>query len=258
MNKEITGIFYSDSSQKSINVWWDEKDCVENGPQSIVTLAKKAGLKEVYFVSTKFYDMISAWKLCKENDLQLIFGLEMWACSNPEEHTEASIADESKVIIWMKCGNGYKDLIKLYSKVYTNINNKYYHFRASYSILKEFWTDNLLLTVPFFDSFLARNTLNYGSAIIPDFPMKPVFMQEVNSGLPFESLITEALLNFTKGEYEIMKTKTIYYTDYEDIKAYCVYRSIKERSNFQKPQLDHFGSPNFCFSDYMKLREGGV
>jgi DNA polymerase III alpha subunit len=156
----------------------------------------------------------------------------------------------------MRNSNGYKDLIKLYSKIYTNINNKHYHFRGSWSVLKELWTENLLLSVPFFDSFLHRNTLNYGSAIIPDFPTKPVFMKEINSGLPFAPLIEEALDNFIKdGDYEVLNTKTIYYSDYEDAKAYCVYRSIRERSNFQKPQLDHFGSPNFCFSDYMKLRE---
>lgn len=252
--EEIIPIFFSDSSQRALNVWWPEKDCVSpDGPQSILTLAKKAGLKEVYFVSTRFYDMISAWRLCEENGLQLIFGLEMWICSNPEEHTEASIADESKVIIWMRSGDGYKDLIKLYSKVYTNIKNKYYKFRGSYNILKEFWTDNLLLTIPFFDSFLARNTLNYGSAIVPDFPMKPIFIREINSGLPFAPLIDEALDNFTKGEYEIMKTKTIYYPDYSDSKAWTVYRTIKERSSFNKPQLDYCCSDNFCLSDYLEV-----
>jgi DNA polymerase III alpha subunit len=253
---DITAIWYSDSSQRGINVWWPEKETKPDGPQSIVALAKKAGLKQVYFVSTRFYDFVVAWKLCEENDLQLIFGLELWVCNNPEEKSEASIADESKVIIWMRNSNGYKDLIKLYSKIYTNINNKHYHFRGSWSVLKELWTENLLLSVPFFDSFLHRNTLNYGSAIIPDFPTKPVFMKEINSGLPFAPLVEEALDNFIKdGDYEVMNTKTIYYSDYEDAKAYCVYRSIRERSNFQKPQLDHFGSPNFCFSDYMKLRE---
>lgn len=253
-NKEITAIWYSDSSQRSINVFWPEKECSPTGPQSIITLAKKAGLKEIYFVSNRFYDFITAWRLANENDMQLIFGLEMWVCTNPEEHTEASIADESKVIIWMRSGEGYKDLIKLYSKVYTNIKNKYYKFRGSYNILKEHWTDNLLLSIPFYDSFLHRNTLNYGSAIVPDFPMKPVFMREINSGLPFEPLIEEALMNFTKGEYEIMDVKTIYYPDYEDAKAWLTYRTIKERSTFAKPQLDHCGSTNFCLTDFLKLK----
>jgi DNA polymerase III alpha subunit len=253
---DIIPLFFSDSSQRAINVFWPEKETKPEGPQSIIALAKKAGLKQIYFVSTKFYDFVVAWKLCEENDLQLIFGLELWVCNNPEEKSDASITDESKVIVWMRNSNGYKDLIKLYSKIYTNINNKRYHFRGSWSVLKELWTENLLLSVPFFDSFLHRNTLNYGSAIIPDFPAKPVFMKEINSGLPFAPLIEEALDNFIKeGDYEVLNTKTIYYPDYEDAKAYCVYRSIRERSNFQKPQLDHFGSPNFCFSDYMKLRE---
>lgn len=253
MKEEITPIWYSDSSQKSINVWSPEKECTPSGPQSIITLAKKAGLKEVYFVSPRMYDFVTALKLCESNDLQLIFGLELWVCTNPEEHTEASIADESKVIIWMKSGEGYKDLIKLYSKVYTNIKNKYYHFRGSYNILKECWTENLLLTIPFFDSFLHRNTLNYGSAIVPDFPMKPVFMREINSGLPFELLIEEALMNFTKGEYEIMNAKTIYYDKYDNFKAWQIYRSIHLKSDFHMPKMNFCMSNQFCLEDYLKL-----
>ena len=252
-NKEITAIWYSDSSQKSINVWWPEKECAPSGPQSIVALAKKAGLKEVYFVSSRMYDFITAWKLANDNDLQLIFGLELWVCTNPEDHSEASIADESKVIVWMKNSASYADMIKLYSSVYTNIKNKYYHFRASWKILKDHWTENLVLSVPFFDSFYARNTLNYGSAIVPDFPMKPVFMREINSGLPFEPLIEEALMNFTKGEYEIMDVKTIYYPDYEDFKAWQIYRSIHLKSDFHMPKMNFCMSNQFCLEDYLKL-----
>jgi DNA polymerase III alpha subunit len=252
---EIIPIFYDDSSQRGINVWWSEKDCNPDGPQSIISMAKKAGLKQIYFVSTKFYSFVTAWRLCEENNLQLIFGLEIWICNNPEDHSESSIADESKVIVWMRNSDAYKDLIKLYSKIYTNINNKYYHFRGSWTILKEMWTKNLLLTIPFFDSFLHRNTLNYGSSIVPDFPSKPILFEEVNSGLPFDSLVKESLDNFAKDGYEILKTKTIYYPDYGDIKAYTVFRAIREKSSFHKPQLDHFGSSNFCFADYIKLTE---
>ena len=253
-NKDIIPIFYSDSSGRAINVWWPEKECKPDGPQSIITLAKKAGLKEIYFVSTRMYDFVSALKLCDDNNLRLVFGLELWVCSNPTEKSEASVADESKVIVWMRNSDGYKDIIKLYSKIFTNSLNKYYHFRASWDILNEMWTANLFLTIPFFDSFFHRNTLNYGSAIIPKFPVKLVFMREVNSGLPFAPLVDEALDNFIKDEnYEVINTKTIYYADYEDAKAWIVFRSIKERSTFNKPQLDYCCSNNFCLSDYMEV-----
>lgn len=252
--EEIIPIWYSDSSGRGINVWASEKDSKSpDGPQSIVVLAKKAGLKKVHFVSNRFYDMVSAWKLAEENGLQLIFGLEIWICNNPEDHSNASIADESKVIVWMNSGQSYGDLIKLYSKIYTNINNKYYKIRGSWTILKEFWTENFSLSIPFLDSFLHKNTLNHGSAIIPDFPVKPIFMREVNSGLPFAPLIEEALDRFVGTEYEVINTKTIYYPDYEDAKAWMVFRSIKERATFNKPQLDYCCSNTFCLSDYMEI-----
>jgi DNA polymerase III alpha subunit len=254
--QEIIPIWYSDSSGRGINVWWPKKETKSDGPQSIITLAKKAGLKEVYFVSTRMYDFVSALKLCDENNLQLIFGLELWVCSNAEEHTPESVNDESKVIVWMRNSQSYKDIIKLYSKVFTNPKGKYYHYRTSWSVLGEMWTENLSLSVPYFDSFLHRNTLNYGSAIIPKFPVKPVFMKEINSGLPFAPLIDEALDNFIKdGEYEVINTKTIYYPDYEDAKSWLIFRAIKERTTFQKPELNHCGSPNFCLTDYLNLTE---
>jgi DNA polymerase III alpha subunit len=251
---DIIPIFYSDSSGKAINTWAPEKECKPDGPQSIISLAKKAGLKQVYFVSTRMYDFISAWRLCNENDLQLIFGLELWVCANPEERSDDSVADESKVIVWMRNSNGYRDIIKLYSKIFTNPAHKYYKFRGPWKILKECWTDNLVLTISYFDSFLHRNTLNYGSSIIPDFPCKPVFMKEINSGLPFAPLIDEALENFTKnGDYEVIKTKTIYYPDYEDAKAWVVYRAIKNGTTFHEPELEHSGSRNFCLTNYLEL-----
>jgi DNA polymerase III alpha subunit len=253
-NKEIIPVFYSDSSQRALNVWWSEKDCTQNGPQSIVTLAKKAGLKEVYFVSPRMYDFPAALKLCEQNGLQLIFGLELWVCSNSEEHSEASIADESKVIIFMKNSEAYFDIIKLYSRVYTHIENKYYKIRGSWSILKEFWTSNLLLAIAPFDGFHARNTLNHGSSIVPDFPDKPIFLQEVNSGLPFESIINESLDNFAKSEYEVVRVKTIYYNNYEDFRAWQVYRSIHLRSNFSNPEMNFCMSNQFCLEDYLKLK----
>jgi len=252
---DIIPIFYSDSSQRATNVWWPEKDCESpDGPQSIITLAKKTGLKEVYFVSTRMYDFPAALKLCEQNNLQLIFGLELWVCSNSEEHSEASVADESKVIVFMKNSDAYFDIIKLYSRVYGNIKNKYYKMRASWSILKECWTPNLLLAISFFDGFYARNTLNYGSSIIPDFPDKPIFLKEVNSGLPFEDILYESLNNFTKGEYEVVRVKTIYYNNYQDFRAWQVYRSIHFRSNFSNPEMNFCMSNQFCLEDYLKIK----
>lgn len=253
---EIIPVFYSDSSGRAINVWWSEKECEPGGAESIVSLAKKAGLKEVYFVSTRMYDYMNALKLCSENNLQLIFGLELWVCSDSRERSDQSVADESKVIVWIKNSAGYKDILRLHKAIFADISNKYYKMRGSWSILKQNWTDNLLLTIPYFDSFLHRNTLNYGSSIIPDFPCKPIFMKEINSGVLYEPLINEALDKFlANGDYEVINTKTIYYPKYDDAKAWIVFRSIKNGSSFHRPELDHCGSINFCLEDFLKIRE---
>jgi DNA polymerase III alpha subunit len=250
---DIIPLFYSESSQKSILSWISEKDYKIGGPQSIIKLAKQGNLDKVYFVSSKFYDFITAWKLCEENNLQLIFGLELWVCPDLFDRSDISSANESKVIIWMKNSSAYKDLIKLYSSVHTEQNNKYYHFRASWSLLKLFWTDNLLLSIPFFDSFYSRNMLNYNSSILADLPAKPLFFREVDSGLPFAHLVEQSLITFIQNSYEVMDCKTIYYEKYDDAKQWMIYRSIKERNTFNKPNLDFCCSNRFCFQNYLEI-----
>ena len=66
--------------------------------------------------------------------------------------------------------------------------------RFDFKQLKPLWTDNLILVLPFFDSFIAKNLLSYGAAIVPHFDFtKPVLFREVGSNLPFAHLIDAAL-----------------------------------------------------------------
>ncbi len=135
--KQIIPIFYDHTSQRSILTPWLSSETTPDGPQSFLKLAKDAGLKEVYFVSKNFYSFIETWRNAQKLELKLIFGLELLICRDSTEKSEESTNDESKVIIWIRNGEGYKDLIKIYSAIYTNKENKYYHFRGSWSLLKE-------------------------------------------------------------------------------------------------------------------------
>jgi len=47
-----------------------------------------------------------------------------------------------------------------------------------------------------------------------------------------------------------MPSKTIYYREKKDFKAYMTYRCILNRSTFQKPELRHFGSQEFCMESW--------
>jgi DNA polymerase III alpha subunit len=258
-NSPILPLFYSHSTRRSILTYWTEKESTEGGPASIIQLCQKAGLKECYGISTNFHDYLEAWKNLKAKGINFRFGLELKMCENAKEKTEESRKSEHKIVIWMKNSNGYKDLCKIYSACHTNVDNRYYTQRFDYQQLNPMWTDNLMLSLPFFDSFLFVNSMKFGASIVPQMPTKPVIFREVNSGLPFDAIIQEAINRYNKGsEFEEVKTKTIYYEKYTDFDSYITYRAIQNQSTFNVPNLDFMSSPNFCFEDYMALNQGGV
>jgi DNA polymerase III alpha subunit len=251
--QEIVPIFYDHSSYKSILTFWTGKDCIAGGPDSIIDLAKSAGLKKIFFVSSNFRNFDEAIKSCEKSDIQLCFGLELWITDRIERNDQSS-HNESKIIIWMKNSRGYRDLIKIYSEIFTNNVNKYYHYRGDWATICRLWTDNLILSIPFMDSFIQRNLLHYGSSIIPTLPCNPILHREVDSGLPFDGLINAALDEYNKDQkLSEIKTKTIMYSKREDARAYCNYRAILNKGDFGNPKLDFLCSDNFCFDDYLEV-----
>lgn len=257
-SKEIIPIFYDHTSLLGILTAWHPDECKDpSGPQSFFKLAKDAGLKKVFFVSNNFEAFREALKNANKLGLELVFGLQMWLTDDSiNNHTEQSIKQEHKIIIFAKNGAAYNDLGKIYTDCYTNQKNKYYKMRYDFGQLKKLWTNNLILAFPYFDSFLAKNRLVMGASIIPDFEFAAqedvVFLKEVESDLPFAPLIDEAMNGFCNG-FEVVKTKTCYYEKAEDCPAYMVYRGIQERSKFCKPELRWFCSDSFSFEKYINL-----
>ena len=71
----------------------------------------------------------------------------------------------------------------------------------------------------------------------------PYICIEDNS-LPFDELVKNQIISSIK--YDQIQTKTVYYNKRADFNAYMTYRCILNRTNFQKPELSHFGSTEFC------------
>lgn len=251
----ILPIFYDHSSRRATLTYWPAKEVTPGGPQSIIELCKRAGLSQCFGVSTNFHTFLEAWKGCKDAGLHFCFGLELVMCNDAKLHTEESRASEHKIIVFMRNTAGYEDLIKLYTACHGNAENKYYRQRFDYPQLNALWTDNLLLAVPFFDSFLHRNILGYGSHIVPHMPVNPILFREVATGVPFASLIDAALDNYCRaGDHEQVRTKTIYYEKREDFAAYITYRAIQARTTFNVPNMDFMCSPRFCFEEWEELQ----
>jgi hypothetical protein len=152
-----------------------------------------------------------------------------------------------KIIIFIKNNRGYKDLIKIHNAA--NLKNS---GSISSDIFKEFWTDNLKLAIPFYDSFIFRNTMYDGLTCLPEFgDVKPTYFTEDN-GLPFDDLI-ESKINGEK-----IKVKSIFYEKEEDFIKWQTYRCSLNFSNKGKnrtlgnPMFDHCHSNKFSFESYIK------
>ena len=180
--------------------------------------------------------------------LKLIFGLRLNVCQDLSKKDESSRKETCKFIVFAKNKSGYQRLIKIYSEA--SLKGFYYQPRADYETLKKFWDDkDLILCVPFYDSFLHRNIL-MGYNCVPDISFtKPLFCIEDNS-LPFDSLILNRVNKYCKDEFEKIDVQSIYYAKKDDFKAFLTFRCIDKRTALDKPNFDHMCSDEFCFEKW--------
>ncbi len=255
-NKSIIPIFSTHYSMGGGGILTcEEKGKTAPGePISIFDIAHTNKLSELVLVEERIDGFIEAYKNSTKQGIKLIYGLKLVVCADMTDKSDASLLTESKVIVFIKNSQGYNDLLRIQSRAWTD--GFYYTGRIDWKTLKTFWTENLILSLPFFSSFIAKNTLTFAK-IVPDLPVPVTEIQvlrEVNSGLPFAPLIEGAIDNFVgEDKGNIIDCKSIYYEKYADLKSMMVYRCILGRTKLNKPNLDHFSSCNFSFEDYLNL-----
>lgn len=233
---------------KSILTLEKASEISDSNPVSVFSIAKKHNLKEITLVEDSISGFIQAYSYSKDMGIKLIFGLRVTITEDINDKSEASLKKESKIIIFPKNNIGYKKLIKL--STIASSTGFYYVPRLDYATLKENYDDNLMIAIPFYDSFLFNNSL-YGHLCIPDLSFfKPIFFVEENS-LPFDYIILDKVNLYTKGKYDIQKTQSVFYYEREDFLAYLTFRCINNRTNLNKPNLEHMSSDTFCFENYL-------
>ena len=222
------------------------------GPLSVFDIAQEGGLKEVVLVEDRIDGFITAYKNATKLGLKLCYGLKMTVCQDIEQKDESSFHTESKAIIFITNTSGYSDLIRIHNRA--SNEGFYYRPRTDWGIMKTMWTPNLLLALPFFSSFIARNTLSM-SRIVPDLPVSPSVFIEQGSEIPFAPLIEKAIEKFCHHGRcnEWVDTKSVYYHDRASFKAYQIMRCHQKRSKWDKPNLDHLASDAFCWESYHEL-----
>ena len=237
---------------RSILTLYSPESLIEEGPDSIVDLAIKNNLKEVYLVDDAMSGFLEAYKNLTDNDIKLIFGLRLTVCADMLEKNKEEQSKESKYIIFAKNTNGYNRLIKISTKA---AREGFYHVpRIDFKSLKQFWSDeDLMLCVPFYDSFLFRNTLE-NAICVPEFTFtKPTLFLEDND-IPFDYIIRDKVVNYAKqNNFNTQESKSIFYNKMEDFKAYLTFRCIGvmgKRATLNKPNLDHMCSDKFCLESW--------
>ncbi len=233
-------------------------------PSSVFDLAQEVGLEQIVILDAKVDGFVEAYKNCQKlkNKPTLIYGFTLTVCADRFEKSEASLLTEHKIVIFLKNKNGYHDALKIYNRAWTD--NFYYTGRIDAAQLKELWTENLILALPYFSSFLGKNSLSV-SRIVPDLPINcPIILKEIGSDLPFAPIIDRAIDRYINVEMRdcvespILNCKTIYYSKKEDFRKYMVYRAILNRSSWDSPKIDHLSSDQFSFESYLELTKSPI
>jgi len=233
-NYSLTSILTLDKYQK-----WQERK--PNRADSIINICCDLGQSDVFIAENNLSGLVEAYENASSAGLNLRYGYRVTVCANLEYKTPDSQKTENKLIIFAK-KNSFSDLIKLHN-LSTSVGNYEGKPRLDYQTIKKNWTKNLLMVIPFYDSYIFNNLL-HGSECIPDIDFADPYICIENNNLPFDSLVRDQILSSVK--YNQIDSKTVYYKDKKDFNAYMTYRCILNRTTFQKPELAHFGSNEFC------------
>jgi len=243
---EVLPLFKSHFSIGRSILTLEDEEKEDNQPDSIIDIAKDNNLKEINLVEDNMTSFLQAYTNTKKYNINLRYGLRISINDDMTERSEESRQKTSKVVIFFKNEQGYKDLIKIFSTAAKD--GFYYEPRIDFKTLKSLWSDkNLILCIPFYDSFIFNNTLR-GTVCVPDLEFtRPILFIENNS-LPFDHIIKDKVLAYAKAnKLETLNTKSIYYKNGKDFKAYLTFRCINNRTTLNKPELSHMTSNRFSF-----------
>jgi DNA polymerase III alpha subunit len=231
----------------------EESQGLDKHPTSIFDCVLDSKNDFLCLADTNLSGFLQAAKECEKNKLKLIFGWRGEFCLDITKQDEASLKTRATYIVFIKNLVGYRQLIKIYSQAAKE--GFYYNAAYDFSHLKKLWTDDLILAVPFYDSFLHLNSLE-GQSHVPDFSFtKPIFLLEEND-LPFDDLLRKKVINFAAQHgYETLESQTIYYKSPEDFIAYMTYKCIQNRSTIEKPELNHCCSDKFNYERWKQRNE---
>lgn len=223
------------------------------GSDSIIKICQEEKIKNLYLVEDNMVGLLEAKKNLAK-DTQLCFGLRLTFCLDMTDKSPESEKTESKFVIFAKTAEGYFRLTKIFTKA--NVEGFLDKARIDFKALKEFWSDeDLILAVPFYDSFIFNNTCFLRNCV-PDFSyVNPIFFIEDND-IYFDELIKQNIEAFdVENKYEKVRVQSIYYRDRKDFLAWQTYKCMRNESTLRVPNLNNCMSDNFCVEAWRQANE---
>lgn len=243
-------LFKSTYSLKSILTLEKPGNSSPEGADSIFDIAKENNLSEIFLLENSMIGFKKAHELSKELGIQLIFGVVFDMCNNRMDEDKKSSAH--KVNIFAKNDEGCKELMKIYSLAHTESEGF-----LDCETLRQKWSDNLLLCVPFYDSFIHNNALFFKNCL-PDFSFTSAIMFLEDNDLPIDLPIREKVNIFAvQNDLMTQDTKTIYYKNRDDADAFITYKICTNRQGgkaqtLDRPELAGMSSREFCFQSFLE------
>jgi len=238
---------------KSILTLQDPSRVEKEGSDSVIDIALDAGLDQVILIEDSMHGFLEAKRRCEENKLQLIFGLRINMCQ--QYKVEKNKIPSHKVVVFAKNDKGAQRLYKIYSEAFCD-----HEGQITEPDFKKHWNKKeLMLAIPFYDSFIYQNNFKYGANFMHNFKKyDPLFFLE-NNHLPYDALLRKAVEDFTySNKFKTQEVKSIYYRHRKDLVSFQTYKMITNRNFSRKasikaPQLDGCGSDEFCMESWLEL-----
>jgi DNA polymerase III alpha subunit len=219
-----------------------------DGAPSIVDVAKREGLEHVICVENSVGGYMQAKNNLEKEGIGYSLGWILNMTSDLSDETGSSL---HKIVVFAKNDDGWKDFIKLHNLASTKLIGKFGP-QITGEILQDVWSDNLLLAVPMYDSYLFNNLLTVKKCILDIGKIKPTYFSE-NNDLPFDHIINDKLNELE--DIEILKTKSIYYENRADFDAYLTLRLLNRKSygsnnTLEQPNMEFMSSREFCVESW--------
>lgn len=234
------------SLNKSVLTLEDEEEISIDNPVSILAIAKKHDLKSIFLLENSMASAIKAFELFSKHNIQLRFGVKI-SLAHDENNIDSSLG---KYSLFALNEDGYYELINITSEhAIKNVGNKKPQPVLFNDIKDKLTSKNILLMIPFYDSFIYNNSFYFNFAM-PNFEgLNPIFCIEEHN-VAQDYLIKQKVEEYCKlNNYDVINTHSVYYYSPEYFKGYLIYRSVEHRGSWFKPEIKDFSSDKFSFKD---------